>query len=284
MFFRDYAKPGKGVNKRDPNERRIKVFFDVFPRKIWDLFKLNILYVLASLPFVVVTMIVAGAVSSLVMNNIFSTTLSVEDVGIYDILIRTTVTFLFMIFAGFGPTTAGCAYIIREHACERHCWLISDFFARFKSNFKQSTLLWLVDLVVLYLFTVAYGFYGQSGSVIFQYIILLVALIYIMMHFYIYQIMITYDLSLKNILKNSFLMTMGKVPVNLLILICNIVIYVVIPISLIMLKADSLVTMIILLADVLFLPSITNFITSFYVISVLKKYTADNEQKVEQDL
>ena len=96
--------------------------------------------------------------------------------------------------------------------------------------------------------------------------------------------MITYDLSLKNILKNSFLMTMGKVPVNLLILICNIVIYVVIPISLIMLKADSLVTMIILLADVLFLPSITNFITSFYVISVLKKYTADNEQKVEQDL
>ena len=221
-------------------------------------------------------MIVAGVISSLVLNDIFVTTLSSTDVGVYDILIRIAVTFLFMIFAGFGPTTAGCAYIIREYACERHCWLISDFFERLKSNFKQSILLWFIDLAVLYLFAIAYGFYGQSGSVIFQYIILLVAFIYIMMHFYIYQIMITYDLSLKNIFKNSFLLTMGKAPINLLVFASNIVVYVVVPILLIMSKVGSFITMLILLIEVLFLPSITNFITSFYVISVLEKHISDN--------
>lgn len=276
MFFGNYAKPGKGVNKRAPNEPKFKIFLDVFPRKIGSLFKLNILYILASLPFAVITMIVAGVISSLVLNDIFVPTLSATDVGVYDILIRVAVTFLFMIFAGFGPTTAGFAYIIREHACERHCWLISDFFERFKSNFKQSILLWIVDLVVLYLFTIAYGFYGQSGSVIFQYIILLIAFIYIMMHFYIYQIMITYDLSLKNIFKNSFLLTMGKAPINLLVFASNIVVYVVVPILLIMSKVGSFITMLILLIEVLFLPSITNFITSFYVISVLEKHISDN--------
>ena len=277
MFFGNYAKPGKDVNKRDPNEPKFKFFLDVFPRKIWGLFKLNILYILVSLPFVVITMIVAGVISSLVLNDIIATTLSSTYVDVYDILIRIAVTFLFMIFVGFGPTTAGCAYIIREYACDRHCWLISDYFDRLKSNFKQSILLWFIDLAVLYLFTIAYGFYEKSGSVFFQYVILLATLVYIMMHFYIYQIMITYDLSLKRILKNSFLLTMGKVPANLLILACNIVLYVVVPISLIMSKASSLITMAIILVEVLFMPLITNFITSFYVISVLEKQIGCNK-------
>ena len=284
LFFGNYAKPGKGINKRDPNEPKFKIFLDVFPRKLWSLFKLNVLYILVSVPFAVITMIVSGVISSHVLNDIYVTTLSVTDVGVYDILIRLAVSFIFMVFAGLGPTTAGFIYIIREYACERHCWLFSDFFGQLKTNFKHSILLWFVDLAVMYLFTIAYDFYGKSGNAIFQYIILLVVLIYIMMHFYIYQIMITFDLPFKNILKNSFLLTMGKAHINLLILVCNVIVYVIVPISLIMSNASSLITMLILLAEVLFLPSLTNFITSFYVISELEKYINDNEQKGEHGL
>lgn len=56
MFFGNYSKPGKGVNKRDPNQPRIQVFFDILPRKVWSLIKLNILYLLTSIPFFIVTM------------------------------------------------------------------------------------------------------------------------------------------------------------------------------------------------------------------------------------
>lgn len=274
MFFRNYAKPGKGVRKRDPNEPRLKVFFDVFPRKLWDLFKLNLLYVAVSLPFIIITMLVSGVISAPIINNISMSMGETEIIG-YDTFIRIAVTFLFMIFMGFGPITAGFSYIIREYACERPCWLISDFFERTKSNFKQGMLLWIIDLVLLFVFTVAYGFYGQSGNMVFQYIILLVSLVYIMMHIYIYQIMITFNLPLKHILKNSFLMTMGKAPINLLLLLCNIIVYLLIPILAIMSNAGSLTTMVVLMAEVLFLPAITNFIISFYIIPILNKHISD---------
>lgn len=219
-------------------------------------------------------MLVSGVISVPIINNISMSMGETEIIG-YDTFIRIAVTFLFMIFMGFGPITAGFSYIIREHACERPCWLISDFFERTKSNFKQGMLLWIIDLVLLFVFTVAYGFYGQSGNMVFQYIILLVLLVYIMMHIYIYQIMITFNLPLKHILKNSFLMTMGKAPINLLLFLCNIIVYLLIPILAIMSNAGSLTTMVVLLAEVLFLPAITNFIISFYIIPILNKHISD---------
>lgn len=281
MFFNNYNKPGPGVEKRDPNTPRIKVFWEIFPRKLWDLFKLNILYIVASLPFIIITMLVAGVISTPLIGGI-SSTLSGKEVVAYDILIRGAVAFWFMVLAGLGPTTAGFIYNIREYACERHCWGVDDFFKTCKSNFKQSILLWIIDLAVLYVLTVSIRFYGQMGNAVFQYIIISVALIYVMMHTYIYQIMITFDLPLKHILKNSFLMTMGKAPVNLLILLCNIIIYMIIPIMVTMSKDGIFTTIIVLFAEVLFLPSITNFITSFYNIPILEKYISnDKHQSVE---
>ena len=34
MFFYDYSKPGKGVNKRDPNQTPIFTFFDILHIKL----------------------------------------------------------------------------------------------------------------------------------------------------------------------------------------------------------------------------------------------------------
>ena len=277
MFFNNYNKPGPGVEKRDPNTPRIKVFWEIFPRKLWDLFKLNILYIVASLPFIFVTMLVAGIISLPLINGI-SSTLSSKELVAYDIFIRSTVAFLFMVFVGLGPTTAGFTYIIREYACERHSWGISDFFKIFKANFKQSILMWIIDLAVFYVLVVCVRFYGNLGNAVFQYIILLMAIIYVMMHTYIYRIMITFELPLKHILKNSFLLTLGKAPVNLFILLCNIIIYIVIPICFTMSKDGPLTTWIILFADILFFPSITSFITSFYIIPILEKYLNDEKQ------
>ncbi len=70
VFFNNYSKPGKGVNKRNPEQPSIQVFYDVLPRKLWDLFKLNVLYLLTAIPFFIVTMIIAGAVSSPIIDGL----------------------------------------------------------------------------------------------------------------------------------------------------------------------------------------------------------------------
>ncbi len=277
MFFKNYDKPGPGIQPRNPDEPRIKIFWDIFPRKLCNLFKLNLLYLLVSVPFFLVTMVVAGVISLPVITSAASELTAVQVNG-YDILIRFLVAFLFMIFAGLGPATAGFSYIIREYADECPCWLIGDFFEKLKSNFKQSILLWLIDLAVFYVLTVAFSFYGQTQNTIFQYIILVMILVYMMMHTYIYQMMITFDLPLKHILKNSLLLAMGKAPSSLIILICNILIYAVLPCVVILSKAGLLTTLIILLAEIFLFPSITNFITVFYITPMIRKYIGNEEK------
>ena len=181
-----------------------------------------------------------------------------------------------MVFLGMGPATASYAYIMREHANEQPCMLISDFFERFKLNFKQSVLIWLIDLVALYVFVVAMNFYGKIGFVILQYILWLIAIIYVMMHMYIYQMMITFDLSLKHILRNSFLLAMGKLPMNMLILICNFILYAVVPVCVLMILESITVMLIILLLEIFILLPTTGFITNFCVIHILKKYIKED--------
>lgn len=99
-----------------------RFFLMFFPRKLWDLFKLNILYLLAGTPFFIVTMIVSGIILSPIINEIISSTIKFNFLG-YDILLRAVFSFLFMVFIGLGPVTAGFAYVIREHASERPCML-----------------------------------------------------------------------------------------------------------------------------------------------------------------
>lgn len=274
MFYKDYSNPGKGVNKRNPNQPRWQVFLDVLPRKLWDLFKLNILYLLVSAPFFVITMIVSGVITSPIINSASQSMLQVNLAG-YDVLLRVFISFLFVVFVGTGPATAGFSYVIREHANEHPCMLISDFFERFRLNFKQSLLLWVIDLIVFYVFSVAIGFYGETGNIIFQYIFMVVSVVYIMMHIYIYQMMITFDLSLKNIIKNSLLITIGKAPLSLSILVCNILVYIILPFF-VLINAKSLITILLMvLVEIAILPFITQFATAFCVIPVLKKYVSD---------
>ena len=99
MFFKNYDRPGPGVQPRNPDEPRIKIFWDIFPRKLWNLFKLNLLYLLVSIPFILVTMIIAGVISTPVISSLASDLTAIELSG-YDSLIRFIVAFLFMIFWG----------------------------------------------------------------------------------------------------------------------------------------------------------------------------------------
>lgn len=281
MFFNNYSKPGRGVNKREPNQPRVQVFWDVLPRKLWNLLKLNVLHLLVALPFLIITMIVAGAISSPLVDSLALMVDESELMSI-DIALRIFSAFLVFIFLGQGPVTAGYTYIIREYGREHHCWLISDFFERFKSNFKQGILVWIIDLVVLYLFAVAIRFYGQLGITVLQYVVIIMAGIYAMMHIYIYQMMVTFDLTLKSILRNSFLLSMAKAPASLLILLLNIIIYAVIPIAVMLTTRSSIVILIMLLAEVLILPPITSFATSFFVDPILDKYI-NVENKIKEN-
>ncbi len=275
MFFSNYNKPGKGVNKRDPNQPRLTTFFEILPRKLWDLCKLNLLYMIAAIPFFIVTMTITGIISSRITTSLFEALggSSLESALVFlDLALRIVLSLLFTVFYGLGPVTAGATYIVRNYGREEHCWLVSDFFERFKSNFKQSFCLWIIDLAALYLLTVAVDFYMNTGIYLLSFILIAAALVYTIMHLYIYQIIITFDLSLKHIMKNSLIFAFAKLPKNFLLLTITALSHIVIPITVIFITQSAVAVLVVILLELCILPSLTSFVNNFFIYSDIEKY------------
>lgn len=299
MFGYNYAKPGKGVNKRDPNQSRISIFFEVLFRKMWELCKVNVVYLLVSIPTFIVTMICMGVVSGRIVQALLpaiakllelpgvdmSNPELVNQAARIDLIVRVWVSYLFVVFFGQGPVTAGYTYILRNYGREEHAWMFSDWFEHTRKNFLQSLLVWLIDLVVFCLFVIAISVYMELGGflVYLAGLLSVIFLVYIMIHFYVYQLMITFKNSIKDIFRNAFIMTMQKAPQNLLLLLILFAVHVALPILGLLLGWSGKGWLVFLGAEVLILASVSGFTTNFFVYPQLEKYIKAEKEQTENE-
>ncbi|MBQ3946965.1 MAG: hypothetical protein II656_00435, partial [Ruminococcus sp.] len=54
MALFDYESAGSGISKNAPKKKGLKLFFDIFFRKFWQLFEVNFLYSLFFLPLLLI--------------------------------------------------------------------------------------------------------------------------------------------------------------------------------------------------------------------------------------
>ncbi len=301
MFGFNYNRPGKGVEKRDPNKPRHLVFFEILFRKLWDLCKVNVLYMVTALPTFVVTLIIMGLFSSPIINALAPSLanmmgISAVDssnaefmfqVAMIDLIVRGAFSVLFMTFFGQGPTTAGITYILRSYAREEHVWLISDWWQHTKSNMRQSLVVWLIDLFVVSAMIFAFKFYSELGGVasILAYAMIPIGVAYTMMHFYIYPLMITFSNSIKNTFKNAFILSLQAGPRNLFILGIMLFVHVCIPYYGAMLGWSARSWLIFIALEGLLLIAVSGFAVNFFIYPQLEKYlkTDEQEEKVIED-
>lgn len=302
----DFTKEGKGVDKDAPKKRGLFAFFELYFRKLGRLCKLNMLYVLACIPTLVAVFFLSGIISSTVLNNLAPylakvLNLSAPDLAneeflrfsaLIDVAIRVMVCLSFTVFWGMGPVTAGFTYVLRNYSREEHAWLWSDFWQYTKENFKQSIVVWIVDLAALFVLFCAYNFYSTADGAIsaLKYVIVVVAAIYTIMHFYIYQIMVTFKLSIKDIYRNAFLFTLMNLPLNVLMLAIVALIHVGIPYAgatgIFSIGGAPIYWIVFAVAELVLLISTTGFAVNFSVYPSLKKYmllNAEPEIKSEQE-
>ena len=297
MFFRpDYAAPGKGVNKRDPKQSKLSIFFEILPRKMWNLFKANILYLLTSLPTLFVTMIVVGILSSRITESMMPMIANylnlsgvdmanadfVNSVVIVDLILRAIVAFLFMVILGQGPATAGITYILRNYAREDHAWMLGDWWKHTKNNFVQALSVWIIDLVMLCIFAIAVNTYMNMGGIglVLSGVIIVMAIIYMTMHFYIYQLMVTFESSIKDLYKNAFALAAQKLPRNLLMLAIIFFVYVGVPVWGAFAGWSMVVWCTVLVVEVAVLPTLSGFMTNFFINAQLEEYIKDANDAV----
>ncbi len=209
LFGGGYAKPGKGISKEEAARRN---YFDILGRHFWDLVKLNLLFVVCNIIFIAAAVLLA---LPYFMNfeEVLKAIVHEKNVILPPLPF---VPFMFM-----GPFIAGLTYVLRNWSRQEHAFLVSDFFEHTRKNWKQGLLMSIISTVATYLYFTAVIFYLKSGlspSVVLA-ISVVVGFMLLAMSFYTYPMMVTFDMKLKDIIKNAWIFAMAKLPQNLFFLI-----------------------------------------------------------------
>lgn len=192
-------------------KKGVALYFEILLRKFWLLTGLNMLYSVVFLPF-----FIAFAVFSFVRN--------------YKVVLITALVALLVFSVFIGPATAGLNKVVRRFVLEKHSFIIRDFFDGFKKNFKKSLPVGLIDVfmaISVYASIQVYPVMAKNYSAFFYVplvITLSLALVIVMMNYYIYPMMSATELSLKNLIKNSFALSFASMKTNIVItVICAVV-------------------------------------------------------------
>ena len=179
-----------------------------------------------------------------------------------------------------GLACAGTTFITRNFAREKPVFLISDYFACIKKNWKQALPVGIINLVVggmMVFSALFYYFAGSSASLLCMALVLALFVGFVVMQFYLYVMMVTFKFKIRQLYKNAFHLIFLGWKENLIILGTLIAVYGLL-FSIAMVFVFSGLDPIALLFGtfaLFFLPPFRMLLTQFYVFPVVKKHLID---------
>lgn len=210
-LFYKHNKTGAGIEKNAPEKSRIVIYFEILLRKFWKMITVNLLYSVFLLPLMLVFY------ALFYMNNLTSK-LVVAGVSL--------VAFLLV----FGPATAGVFKIMRNYALERHSFILSDFKKAFTENYKKSFVMGLIDIIVMFSVYAAIEVYPNMAQVQDSYLMYVPMVLsislgigVIFISFYSYLLIVATDVSFKNVIRNSIVLTCLDIKKSLISFVVTIV-------------------------------------------------------------
>lgn len=277
----DYNKPGPGVPKDAPPKAPILLFFELLQRKFWNLIKLSLMINLFNIPAFLLGMFVL-----LTVFPEFQIPGVTDETSILTMQISLKFVFLVMLMCvpmiTVGPAQAGFTYVLRNYAREEPTFIWADFKDHAGKNLKQSLQVCVIDFFATFLMIwsiMAYRAFSAQNIIFTLGMIFTVMLftVFLLMHLYIYPLMVTFKLSLKQLYKNAFLFAMLKLPLNIVIvLLCA---------FLILLSMGGIFAFNIVIGIILYIfltPALLGFIINFYAYPKLKKYMMPPEEAAEE--
>lgn len=281
----DYNKPGPGVPKDAPPKSPFIVFFEILQRKFWNLVKINMMFLIFNLPALILGMLVM----IMFFPNIFPEALNDPDVLLSDTMLKFILLSIIICIpmVTVGPAQAGFTYIMRNYAREEHAFLWGDFKETALKNMKQSMAVGTINFIVTFLLLFSIRAYttlvdiGQIpvifGTIGFA-IMTLMLILFACMNLYIYPILITFELSLKQIYKNALIFAVIKFIPNIGILLLSAFI--------VFLSFGMIIPFNPIIGFIPFLfitVSLIGFLTNFYAYPKLKKYIISHIEEEDED-
>lgn len=223
----NYNKAGSGIAKDNQSKGRLKLFFEILGVRIWKLFALNLIYLIACIPVVTV-----------------------------------------------GPATAGMIKVLKNYSIDKNAYVWLDFIESYKKNFFKALVIGIVDLIAYFGLISGYFIYStlaldpERTSTIYYVLFIVtisVGFMFTIMNYYIYLMLVSTDLSVKNIVKNAVALTFLSPKNNGIALLSNIIL----PIMMFLLIKLNLQFFIFLF---IFPASFIGFIVCFCCYPVVQKY------------
>ena len=172
-----------------------------------------------------------------------------------------------------GASTAALYYAVNKSVRYNRGYAYKEFFSAFKSNFKQGTIVWLINFALL-LFG-AYDCYilyqlreNISGAGIIMGIIVVLFIVLIIWMTYVYPYMARFALSTKALMKNCFIISIASLGWSLLLLI---------------LFVAAIVTVVCVPMIGLFVPVLYMVIANRILERVFRKYMSEEDIEAEEE-
>lgn len=205
-LFSNYERVGKGVSKDPDNKIALFRFFDIYLQHISKLILLNFIFLLALVPFFGLSLLEHYGFGNLVFYVLFVVS------GIF-----------------VGPALCGFMKVLRNISCRRPVFIWSDFWKAFRTNFKQGAIMGVIDMFFFVALSFAIPMYwnmsAQNSAFNIPFVICIVtAFIFVMMHFYVYLLIVSTTLNLWEILKDSLYLTAIEIKSSIVNLLTTVVV------------------------------------------------------------
>lgn len=226
----DFNKDGKGVKKEPDSPKNLANFFKHLKNRFTRLVGVNLFIVLGNFPLLFIFL--AGLLTRTSTAPAFKMfaplygvmTHEVSPVtaalfGIWgtqaEIAVPTTLTYVLyalsaLVIFTFGYVNTGTTYILRNMIKGEPIFMWDDFWYAIKRNKRQGMIMGILDVLISFvcLYDIVFFYYNTGASAMMNFMFyasLLIALLWMWMRFYIYILMVTFDLSIFKILKNALI-------------------------------------------------------------------------------
>ena len=117
-----------------------------------------------------------------------------------------------------GASTTAMYYVTLKLVRDEEGYTVKSFFKSFKQNFKQSTVIWIIIVLVGAFFAAdvyVYRSMQQTWAMLLMFVVYALIIVYALVVLYIFPMVAKFDNTTKNMFKLSFLMSIKHLPVSI---------------------------------------------------------------------
>lgn len=190
-----------------------------------------------------------------------------------------------MLLISSGLAQAGIANVTRNLTRDKHSFGLSDYFDTIKANWKQSLIVGILNLLVTVLLCFGLLFYYNSEGIFSDIalgFLLICFVIFSFMRYYMWTMIITFDLPVSKIYKNSFLLAFVNFKSNLFVGVIELALYAAVILTVVWIPHFIVLFLGTILA-VFILPGFTNLLIQFNTFPTIQKYMIDPYYEAHPD-